>query len=312
MPIIDFHCDLLGCVEHNRKLNFYSPETNCSLPQLRAGGVALQTMAVAALTRPGSTAVGKRQLKLYKELLKEVKPFSEFTAKSTDLHTIIAIENASVLAEESDPLDVAFENLENMLAVEKILYISLTWNHENRFGGGNASKVGLKPDGKALLDYIADRNIAIDLSHTSDALARDILSYTNIIPIASHSNFRAITDVPRNLPDDIAREIIKRGGVIGIVFVRRFLGDTPEDFLAHINHGISLGGESALCIGADFYGGIEDITASIPGILHPTFQPAFANSSCYPDFIKILPPHLRDKITHQNALHFMESEVTLV
>lgn len=299
MKIIDLHCDLLGCVEHNKKLNFNSPETNCSLPQLAAGGVELQIMAVAAITRPGSSEVGKRQIELYRELKRVAK-----------LETLIAIENASALAEEDDPLETAFHNLSAFAKVEKILYVSLTWNEENRFAGGNASKVGLKRDGELLLELCAELGIAIDLSHTSDHSAHDILNYIDkkgleIGVIASHSNFRAIKEIPRNLPDPIAKEIIHRGGLIGINFVRRFVGDRSEDFVAHIEHGLSLGGENTLCLGADFYGGIEDITASIPGIQFPTFQNGFSNSSCYPAFLEIVPEAMLEKIAFQNALTFM-------
>ncbi len=53
----------------------------------------------------------------------------------------------------------------------------MTHHTENRFGGGNFSEVGLKEDGKVLLDYLTDKNIVIDLAHTSDALAFGILNY---------------------------------------------------------------------------------------------------------------------------------------
>ena len=33
--------------------------------------------------------------------------------------------------------DKVFKRLEAFRRVEEILYVSLTWNHENRFGGGN-------------------------------------------------------------------------------------------------------------------------------------------------------------------------------
>ena len=148
-PIIDLHCDLLGCVDSNPdSLNFESPDTNCSVPQLKAGGVKLQTLAVAALTSKGSAKAGERQVALYKQLLKEfpeaIAPFANFHLDSSKVHCIFAIENASALVEEDEPLDKAFDRLERFQAVEKILYVSLTWNHENRFGGGNASPCWIK------------------------------------------------------------------------------------------------------------------------------------------------------------------------
>lgn len=316
---IDLHCDLLGCVEEEPKLHFEHPDTNCSIPQLIQGGVKLQTLAVAAITRPGSSQVTERQVDLYKKLLKKyssVTSFSTYHSSSEKLHCIFAIENASGLIEEDEPLSKAFDRFEAYQSVEKILYVSLTWNHENRFGGGNASPQGLKRDGELFLEYLSGKGVAIDLSHTSDALAFDILSYIDkkkleLIPIASHSNFRSIKDIPRNLPDDIAREIIKHGGIIGINFVRRFVGDRPEDFLEHIHHGIALGAENALSLGADFYGGIEIPAHILPERSFPVFQKDFSNSSCYPQFLDYIRTVFSEdqvqKIAYKNAEHFLKN-----
>ena len=37
--------------------------------------------------------------------------------------------------------------------------------------------------------------------------------------------------------------------------MRHFVGDLREDFVRHIEYGLSLKGENALCLGADFFGG---------------------------------------------------------
>ena len=118
--------------------------------------------------------------------------------------------------------------------VGNLFYIGLTHHLENRFGGGNFSKAGLKDDGKALLDYLDNKQIAVDFSHTSDALAYDILEYISKknlkIPIlASHSNYRPNFDHPRNLPDDIAKEIINQKGLIGLNFVRAFVNNKHSE-----------------------------------------------------------------------------------
>lgn len=148
------------------------------------------------------------------------------------------------------------------------------------------------------------------MSHTSDRLGYDILNAIDqynldIIPIACHSNFRPITAIARNLPDEIALEIVRRGGVIGINFVRRFVGDSPQDFLAHIEYGLNLLGDDTLAIGADFYGGLEIPPSLMNDRTFPTFQPEFSNSSCYPAWLKLLRGHFTleqvEKIAYKNA-----------
>jgi membrane dipeptidase len=135
-----------------------------------------------------------------------------------------------------------------------------------------------------LIDYLDKRNIAIGFSHTSDPLAYDILDYLtkqNLqIPIlASHSNYRPVFDHPRNLPDDVAKEIIHRNGLIGLNFVRAFVNPENENTLQdHLKHGLHLGTENAISYGADYFytKGITDL-----GRL-PFYLAAHENASCYP------------------------------
>ena len=320
VPVINFHNDLLGCVEGNeKKYDFNSREVMTSIPQMQEGGVRIETLAIGVLTLESSVQKAQRQLVLYQKLLKEhkeqVASLSNYSKETKKIHFLLALENASGLLISGESFDLAVKRLEAIRLVERILYISLTWNHENVFGGGNASKTGLKEAGKELLKYMHQKEIAIDFSHTSDALAYDILNFidqNNLeIPfIVSHSNFRPIKDVPRNLPDELTKELIKRGAVIGLNFVRHFIGDNPEDFLEHIEHAFKLGAEDALVLGADFFGGFVVLENLSSKLQLPMFQEGFADSSCYPKFIELLKTRFDEqvirKITYENGLSYLE------
>lgn len=276
--VIDLHCDLLSYLGEVNRSTPLDEESRCSLPLLEKGGVTLQTLAVFSKKQKGSRKEAETQLTCYRKILQD------YPEKKTKF--LLAIESGCGLLEEEEPLDLLFPRFD----AAKWLYVSLTWKEENRFGGGDQTKVGLKRDGEIFLEYMEGKGAYIDLSHTSDPLAEGILNYIDkkgldLIPIASHSNFRVIKDHPRNLPDYLAKEIIRRGGVIGINFVRHFVGNEPEDFLRHIRHGLFLGGEDTLALGADFFGGI-----SLPAIEHlkPFYQKSFSNSSCYPQFLNLL------------------------
>jgi microsomal dipeptidase-like Zn-dependent dipeptidase len=300
LPVMDLHCDLLAYMANIDGADPMSSEIGCALPLLQAGNVRFQTLAIFAITGEGSVESGIAQAAAFEELLEEysdsVQPFDSMgvsdladTLDNDDAGSrvtiITAIENASAFCSEDDDIDDGFDTLETMITMTApLLYISLTHNEENRFGGGNFSdNVGLKPDGEVLLEFLSGRNVAVDLSHTSDALARDILEYLDArrldVPvIASHSNFRTVYDHVRNLPDDIAKEIIARGGLIGINFCREFLDDEDSDVLIdHIVYGIEeLGGSSAIAFGSDFFYTPDDSeffyehrsAAQFPTILH--------------------------------------------
>jgi membrane dipeptidase len=63
----------------------------------------------------------------------------------------------------------------------------------------------------------------VDLSHTSPATMADAIRITTAPVIFSHSSARALTDVPRNVPDDILRLLPKNGGVVMVTFVPGFV-----------------------------------------------------------------------------------------
>ena len=268
MMIADLHCDLLCYLQRDPKRTPHDRAVRCSIPQLREGGVKVQTMAIFSETTPGSSENGWAQAEIFRQLSLKYSDDFFLLRKSEDIEAIPlgkigiipAIESMSALCGEKDDLEAMLERVDLLLKqIGKILYVSLTWNTENRFGGGALTNVGLKDDGKRVLSYLDERGIAIDLSHTSDRLAYDILNEIDrqelkIQVLASHSNMRTIANFPRNLPDEISREIIRREGVIGLNFIRYLLGkESPSNFAKHVEHLLFIGGAKHMCFGADFF-----------------------------------------------------------
>ncbi|NGX55044.1 MAG: hypothetical protein KR126chlam2_00666 [Chlamydiae bacterium] len=310
-PVADLHCDLLSYLAHGGSRSYQDPEVRCSYPQLMKGHIFFQTLAIFVETKKGCAAFAAKQIEVYKNLPAEkfipMKTL-ELPTSQDRVHMLPAIENLSGLCDEKEELELAFQRIdEAQQTIGPLLYISLTWNDANRFGGGSSTSLGLKKDGKAVLEYLSGKKVAIDLSHTSDTLAYDILDFIDknnlkLIPIASHSNFRKVVNQPRNLPDELAQEIIRRGGVIGFNLVRRFLGEDP---LKHIEHGLSLGGSDHLCFGADFFFDGDLPSLQIP--FGPFFDTRFADATCYPKLLELFSEKLsKEKIAYQNLASFLE------
>lgn len=286
-PIADLHCDLLCYLAFEKTRSPYDLAVRCSIPQLLAGPVNFQLLPIFTPTEEGSVASGLAQLKVYHTQLKQHAVFG------STIRVQWAIENASALVSEEESLQEGLQRLGIAFSSERPVYVSLTWNGENRFGGGAATpNVGLKGDGKELLRFLSGQGIAVDFSHASDPLAYDILEQIDkeklsIPVIASHSNFRAVCDVPRNLPDPLAKEIFRRGGVIGLNFVRMFVGpENPTFFARQLAHGLQLGGENQLCLGADFFYGL-DVPASSRQVPEVYWFSDYDNASCYGKVIQI-------------------------
>jgi microsomal dipeptidase-like Zn-dependent dipeptidase len=321
-PVIDLHCDLLA-----HMLNMPNPDPfqregiGCSFPDLAEGNVKLQVMAIFTATQKGSAALALRQSEIFASFLEkypidctlihDVDTLNEITT-SPKLGMIAAIENASGFCEEDESLEVGFERLEQIIKnTTRMFYIGFTHHAENRFGGGNYSEAGLKEDGEKLLQYLNGRKIAVDFSHASDALSQGILDYLSKhnldVPIlASHSNYRKVFNHPRNLPDDLAKEIMQRGGIIGVNFLRAFVNNDDVNALYHhINHGIELGGSNSICFGADYF--------STEGHPDPTRVPFYfkehEDASCYPSILdevsKQVSPDMIEGIGYRNAMNFL-------
>jgi len=313
VPVIDLHCDLLAYLRVNpEKHSPLDPISNCSIPLLEKGNVRLQTLALWSETTKGSYQRYAEELQAYHKMLQSFKgrvaPITDYSPEAKRVHFALAVENLSCLLEEEEPFQHLIERLKALDA--PLVYVSLTWGEENRFGGGNLTQVGLKREGEIALEILAEEGIAVDLSHTSDPLAHDILDYIHkkglkLQPLASHSNFRSVLNCARNLPDAVAKEIANLGGVIGINFIRVFVGERNEDFLKHIQYGIELVGIDAIALGGDFFGGIETPTLQD---LSPYYL-QFDSSGCYPEFFQFLEKELSHnqikKIAYLNAEQFL-------
>ena len=321
-PVIDLHCDLLAHMLNMPNPNPFKREgIGCSFPALAEGNVKLQVMAIFTATENGSTALALRQSEIFASLLAEypndctlvhdINTLNQIAA-SSKLGMIAAIENASGFCEEDEPLKIGFERLERIITnTKRILYISFTHHAENRFGGGNNSVAGLKKDGEKLLQYLNGKKIAVDFSHASDALAQDILDYLSEynleVPIlASHSNYRKVFNHVRNLSDNIAKEIIKRDGVIGVNFLRAFVNNKNSNALyQHMKYGINLGGFNSICFGADYFS-----TGNHPDPSRvPYYFEEHEDASCYPSIIEKISeqvsPEAIESISSKNVMRYL-------
>ena len=73
---------------------------------------------------------------------------------------------------------------------------------------------GLSPLGRQAVQEMNRLGIMVDVSHTSDSTFYDVLRLSRVPVIASHSASRALSDVPRNLTDEMVRALAKKGGVV--------------------------------------------------------------------------------------------------
>jgi membrane dipeptidase len=108
-----------------------------------------------------------------------------------------------------------------------VRYMTPTWTHSLPWAGssgdGRGAKLGLNDFGRAVVREMNRLGMLVDVSHVSDKTFWDMVDVSTSPVIASHSNCRALTDVPRNLTDDMIRAIADTGGVVCVVYYPGFL-----------------------------------------------------------------------------------------
>lgn len=114
-----------------------------------------------------------------------------------------------------------------------IRYITLTHGKKNRICDSSYDKDrgwnGLSPFGKQVVAEMNRVGIMIDISHVSDSAFYQVLRYSNVPPICSHSSCRKFTPGwERNVDDDMLRALAKKGGVIQINFGSGFLTEAAN------------------------------------------------------------------------------------
>jgi len=112
--------------------------------------------------------------------------------------------------------------------------MTLTHFRNNNWADSSTDKPvhnGLTEFGKQVVREMNRLGIIVDVSHVSDKTFYDAIAVSTKPVLLSHSSCRAISNVPRNVTDDMLRALAKNGGVIGINFGEGFLNPKDAEML---------------------------------------------------------------------------------
>ncbi|HSG32063.1 MAG TPA: membrane dipeptidase [Thermodesulfobacteriota bacterium] len=312
-PIFDAHEDIAFHLSYFKR-DFVEPKTPCmiTLPGLKKGNIkfVLNTIFVHPKLRPEKTTENANlQFQVYENIYRDFDSEIIKVQSKQDIDTAISQDKIGfiTLMEGADPLQKPqdlYEYYDKGLRV-----VGPSWNNANLFASGPATEDGLTEQGYELINIMNELNITLDLSHLNQECFWNSLENYKHIPIASHSNARALTDHPRNLYDEQLKEISERGGMIGIVLYNSFLKTTDniptlEDIYKHIDHILNICGEDHVGIGSDLDGAEikdfpEDIRAienlqKIPEYLYEKgYSKDLVRKISYDNFLRVIKSNLR-------------------
>jgi len=108
-----------------------------------------------------------------------------------------------------------------------VRYMALTHNTHTDWADAAAPlqprNNGLTPFGEEVVREMNRLGMLIDLSHAAPSTMAHTLRISEAPVIFSHSSAKALCNVPRNVPDDILRELPRNGGVVMVTFVSSFI-----------------------------------------------------------------------------------------
>ena len=166
---------------------------------------------------------------------------------------MLGIENG--LAIEDDIRNIAH------FAQRGIVYITLCHNGDNAIcdsARGTQTHGGVSAFGEQVIGEMNRLGVMVDLSHGAETSFFDALFISQTPIVCSHSNCKALCDVPRNLTDAQLKALAQAGGVAQITLYHGFLRKEGEadirDAMAHLNHAIDVMGIDHVGLGTDFDG----------------------------------------------------------
>lgn len=111
-------------------------------------------------------------------------------------------------------------------------YLTLTHNVTLDWADAASDTVrhgGLTNFGREVVREMNRLGMLVDLSHVSPGVMSHALDVSEAPVVFSHSSARALTDVPRNVPDSILRRLPRNGGVVMVTFVPSFVSQKLVD-----------------------------------------------------------------------------------
>lgn len=286
MKVFDLHIDLSAFCTTNGRVDLstcnkvgsgFFPD-QVDIPRLKQGGVKAilgNVCPIIATTRGFKEPEDEiqelfRQLSFYLEQDRRINEFSLVRSitgtKKSGISVLLSLEGAYCIRKQED--------LYLIPVLKRLGFVSIapTWNFSNALGTGAGeidAKNGLTKLGKLFVEACEANNITVDAVHTSRRTFEDIARQAKKPFLVSHTASFDVTAHRRNLTRDQIKKVAGKGGLVGLCFVKDFLGgDLLEAAVKHLRFLVNFAGVEHAAIGSDFDGmskndlvvGLEDVS----------------------------------------------------
>jgi membrane dipeptidase len=235
LPVVDGHNDLPWAIHLDADDDLDRADPGGPLPQfhtdiarLRRGGVGVQFWSVyVPSSSPAPLRATLEQIDLTRRMIDRNRADLELAGSAAEARSIRAGGKVACFlgAEGGHSIESSLAAL-RMLHALGVRYMTLT-HADNVPWADSATDVprhgGLTDFGREVVREMNRIGMLVDISHVSADTMRDVLAVTQAPVIASHSSALALTDHPRNIPDDVLRGVAAIGGVVMVNFYSGFV-----------------------------------------------------------------------------------------
>lgn len=195
----------------------------------------------------------KKEAACCQDILRIVHSYGDIQKAKEDgvFYVFIGCEGLSGIGEDIDRIDMLYEY--------GARHASLTWNEQNALATGIRGDAdrGLTELGIKALHRIQELNMLVDVSHLNDKSFWDVMRHASGPVVATHSCSRELCPAPRNLTDEMIKELVATGGMIGINSYPEFIAEKKEErtvnmLARHIEHIVDIAGIDRIGFGFDF------------------------------------------------------------
>ena len=244
VPVIDGHNDFPWQVRELAKgdldqLDISRPQTSVmtDIPRLKAGGVGGQFWSVyvpVTLTGADATAATLEQIDIVHRMVAKYPATFALALSADDIvHDEQQGKIASLIGVEGGHCINGSLGVLRMFYRLGARYMTLT-HTSNTPWADSATDVaranGLTPFGESVVREMNRLGMLVDLSHVAPSTMAAAIKVSRAPVIFSHSSAQALTDVRRNVPDDILRQLATNGGVVMVTFVPGFVSQAVADY----------------------------------------------------------------------------------
>ena len=235
--LIDTHNDVTSRTVEGFELGKPSTESHTDIPRMKQGGMTAEFFAAYVATgNMASNRSAHRALQMIDTIRHDIAEkypnemvFTTTAAgivkarKQNKIAALIGIEGGHAIED-----DVRLLRTYYALGVR---YMTLTHSKNLSWAGSSGEKdnKGMNDLGRQVIAEMNRLGMMVDIAHVSDKTFWDALESSKAPIFSSHSSCRALSNIPRNMTDEMIRALAKKGGVVQINFGCEFLSQKSSD-----------------------------------------------------------------------------------